>query len=40
MMLIEASAKTNKNVEEAFVKLAEQALKRQKEMAKQLDEGQ
>ncbi len=35
---LETSASHNKNVEEAFHKLATQALKRQSEMQKKLDE--
>ena len=38
MLFSEASARTNTNVEAAFVKLAEQALNRQIEMQRQLDE--
>ena len=34
MLFTEASARTNQNVEQAFVKLAESALKRQEEMQK------
>ena len=35
---LETSAKDNKNVEEAFIKIAARALKRQNEMQKRMDE--
>lgn len=34
---LETSAKNNENVEEAFIRLATMALKRQQEMQKQMD---
>ena len=37
---LETSARDNKNVEEAFYKLATKALKRQQEMQKLMDENQ
>lgn len=40
MAFLETSAKDNKNVEEAFAELASQAIKRQAEMQKSLDQSQ
>lgn len=37
---METSARDNKNVEEAFIKIAARALKRQNEMQRRMDENQ